>query len=225
VRLAADAAARNRRTPVLRRARTSLKRSDEVLLAEAFAFACLMHRGQTRKGSKVPYIVHPAGVALMLQKHGAPARVVAAGFLHDTLEDTAATPALLRQAFGSRVASLVRAASEPLGLSRAPDAEKRRNWRERKEHKLAVVARASREFRLLVAADMLDNLSATLEDRVTAGEAVWDRFRAPKRDQEWYYRSQLRALARGKDGIGREPLYRLLAEKVRAAFGGATYRG
>ena len=53
----------------------------------AFSYAYEAHLGQTRKGKKIPYIVHPMDVASVLMKNNAPEHVVIAGILHDVIED------------------------------------------------------------------------------------------------------------------------------------------
>ena len=51
----------------------------------------MWHRGQTRKGSDLPYLVHPFAVAMILDRLGFDEDVVIAGLLHDAVEDTEAT--------------------------------------------------------------------------------------------------------------------------------------
>lgn len=57
----------------------------------ALRFAVQAHGSQTRKGTAVPYITHPVGVALLLARTGASDDVIAAGLLHDTAEDCGVT--------------------------------------------------------------------------------------------------------------------------------------
>ena len=59
----------------------------EALLVSAFDFGFQLHEGQFR-ASGDPYIVHPVAVADLLRDIGASAPVIAAGFLHDVVEDT-----------------------------------------------------------------------------------------------------------------------------------------
>ena len=80
------------------------------LFSRAAYFAAIAHRAQKRKGPLAPpYIEHPLEVASLLAAEGGitDPEVLAAGVLHDTVEDTATTPADLVAAFGDRVASLV----------------------------------------------------------------------------------------------------------------------
>jgi hypothetical protein len=72
----------------------------EALLASAFDFAYQLHEGQFRATGE-PYIVHPIAVADLLRDIGASAAVIAAGFLHDVVEDTEVTPQELEEHFGA----------------------------------------------------------------------------------------------------------------------------
>ena len=79
---------------------------SEALLAAAFDLAFQLHEGQFR-ASGDPYIVHPVAVADLLRDIGASASVIAAGFLHDVVEDTDLTPEQLEDYFGAEVRELV----------------------------------------------------------------------------------------------------------------------
>src|SRR5687767_8888533 len=54
---------------------------------QAMSLASLAHAGVPRKGTAVPYIMHPVHVARLLDRHGFSEDVVIAGLLHDVLED------------------------------------------------------------------------------------------------------------------------------------------
>lgn len=87
----------------------------EALLAAAFDFAFQLHEGQFR-ASGDPYIVHPVAVADLLRDIGASASVIAAGFLHDVVEDTDVTPDQLESHFGPEVRQLVEGVTKLGGL-------------------------------------------------------------------------------------------------------------
>ncbi|MAJ59167.1 MAG: (p)ppGpp synthetase, partial [bacterium TMED88] len=87
----------------------------EALLAAAFDFAFQLHEGQFR-ASGDPYIVHPVAVADLLRDIGASASVIAAGFLHDVVEDTDVTPDQLESHFGPEVRELVEGVTKLGGL-------------------------------------------------------------------------------------------------------------
>ena len=54
----------------------------------ALAFAAKHHDQQVRKGTRLPYLTHPANVALILTRYGQEDETVIAGILHDVIEDT-----------------------------------------------------------------------------------------------------------------------------------------
>ncbi len=84
------------------------ERTDDAreLIERAYAVAERAHAGQTRKSGE-PYIQHPLAVALLLADIGMDPDTIAAGLLHDVVEDSDVDLERLRQAFGPHVASLV----------------------------------------------------------------------------------------------------------------------
>ncbi len=79
---------------------------EREVVERAYRAAEAAHQGQMRHSGK-PYITHCLEVAGILAEMGAPAEVVAAGLLHDTVEDTSITLQDLRIDFGDTVANLV----------------------------------------------------------------------------------------------------------------------
>lgn len=79
------------------------------LVARAAQFAKEAHAsvGQLRKYTLEPYIVHPARVARMVKKYGGDPEMVAAAWLHDTVEDTPVTLGDIGREFGLEVRELV----------------------------------------------------------------------------------------------------------------------
>jgi (p)ppGpp synthase/HD superfamily hydrolase len=82
------------------------------LTRDALAFANARHAGQTRDLDDLPFVTHPVEVACLLHEAGYSDEVVAAGVLHDVLEDTDAEHGDLEARFGRRVADLVDAVSD-----------------------------------------------------------------------------------------------------------------
>ena len=85
-------------------------RCDLALLFEALYFAAEKHKKQRRKdSSKTPYINHPIAVAYYLctRANVGDINVLTAAILHDTLEDTDATPEEIEEKFGNKVLKLV----------------------------------------------------------------------------------------------------------------------
>lgn len=79
---------------------------DSNLLCRAFNFAYQLHEGQYRKSGE-PYIAHPVAVATLLRDLGGDKAMIAAGFLHDVVEDTEVTLEEIEERFGLPVAQLV----------------------------------------------------------------------------------------------------------------------
>jgi GTP diphosphokinase / guanosine-3',5'-bis(diphosphate) 3'-diphosphatase len=80
--------------------------SDRQLICKAFNFAYDLHDGQRRKSGE-PYIAHPIAVAGLLRDLGGSAPMIAAGFLHDVVEDTDVNLEQLEASFGTEVRLLV----------------------------------------------------------------------------------------------------------------------
>ncbi|MDJ0649939.1 MAG: bifunctional (p)ppGpp synthetase/guanosine-3',5'-bis(diphosphate) 3'-pyrophosphohydrolase [Xenococcaceae cyanobacterium MO_188.B19] len=76
------------------------------LICQAFNFAFQLHEGQYRKSGE-PYIAHPVAVASLLRDLGGDDVTIAAGFLHDIVEDTEVTPEEIEERFGADVRRLV----------------------------------------------------------------------------------------------------------------------
>jgi (p)ppGpp synthase/HD superfamily hydrolase len=94
----------------------TMARTDFVertpLTRDALAFADRRHAGQTRGIDDIPFVTHPLEVACLLHEAGYSDQVVAAGVLHDVLEETDAERGELEVRFGPEVAALVAAVSD-----------------------------------------------------------------------------------------------------------------
>jgi (p)ppGpp synthase/HD superfamily hydrolase len=140
-----------------------------LLLKRALDQAAVWHRGQKRKypGVDVPYMSHLAGVAVTLARHGFDDEVVAAGALHDCIEDSGVTIEELARLFGKRVADLVAAVSE---------LDKALPWEERKRRYLEQFSRNPWEAQAISIADKIDNFQSIVLCAKTHGDP-WSMFR------------------------------------------------
>ena len=180
------------------------------LVDSALIFAATAHREQVRKGTGVPYIVHPVGVMLLLIQAGEQdPELLAAALLHDTLEDAGATVEGLRDQFGARVAEIVAGASEPYSRDAL--------WETRKQHTVDYLRTAPREVQLVAAADKLHNLSSMVIDHAAIGDQLWTRFNRGRPNIAWYYRSICQSLRAGE--LRDHPVVAQLAETVEKFFG------
>jgi len=95
---------------------------SSVLLLKALSFAAARHRDQRRKGShQAPYINHPIEVATLIATVGGvdDVAVLQAALLHDTIEDTDATPEDIEREFGPDVRALVLEMTDDMSLPSA----------------------------------------------------------------------------------------------------------
>ena len=81
---------------------------NEDLLRHAYVFAAIRHQGQVRRSGEA-YFVHPLTVAWILAQMELDEVAIAAGLLHDILEDTETTEEELEREFGPEVGRLVAA--------------------------------------------------------------------------------------------------------------------
>jgi (p)ppGpp synthase/HD superfamily hydrolase len=149
-----------------------------LLINDAIVFAAEMHKGVDRKGTKIPYIVHPFTSMYYLRDSGIMDEdVLAATLLHDVVEDANVTYENLEERFGARVAMLVRSVSENKDLS----------WDERKLHTIVDLKSCSYETKLITLADKYNNLNAIVKDHQKIGDELWKRFNKGYTQQKWYY--------------------------------------
>ena len=106
-RAAVDQGALERRIEaLLKRVHANRPNEDISLIRKAWEFSVQHHRGQTRASGE-PYVIHPLGVAEVLAEMKMDATAIAAGLLHDSVEDTPATHEEIVEGFGDQVAHIV----------------------------------------------------------------------------------------------------------------------
>ncbi len=86
--------------------RTYNPKADQDLLRAAYAYSRAMHEGQTRYSGE-PYFTHPVAVAAVLAEQRLDDATIVTALLHDTIEDTGASYAIINQKFGREIADLV----------------------------------------------------------------------------------------------------------------------
>ncbi len=129
------------------------------LILRAMHFAARAHEGQHRKGPKgspkVPYIVHPMEVYMILEEMDPPNQLLgAAAFLHDVPEDCGVSLDYIALEFGADVAALVAEVTDPPDL----------HGKEAKAFQLVKAPLLSRYAKRLKAADRLSNLRGIYEE-------------------------------------------------------------
>jgi GTP pyrophosphokinase len=150
----------------------------------ALTYACLVHAGQTRKGTAVPYVSHLLAVAALAIEHGASEDEAIGALLHDAAEDAGGEGRLhdIRARFGDAVAGIVAGCTDTYEKNKPP-------WRERKEAYIRHLASASPSTLLVSCCDKLHNARSILADLRSDGDAVWARFNGGKSGTLWYYRA------------------------------------
>ncbi|MGE0627882.1 MAG: HD domain-containing protein [Hyphomicrobiaceae bacterium] len=158
-----------------------------VLIARAANYAARMHTSQRRKGiAQEPYLNHLAEVAMLVAEatDGNDPVLVAAAWLHDTLEDTEAEREELEALFGRDVAAIVAEITDDKSLKKA----------ERKRLQIENAPQKSRQARLLKIADKTSNLRAL----AISPPAGWD---AARREE---YVAWAEAVVAGCRGLNTE---------------------
>jgi len=140
-----------------------------AFLAQAETLSRRAHEGQERKGGG-PYVEHPRRVAELLEAAGFDDLTIAAGWLHDTLEDTEAGESDL-VALHPDLPAIIRSVTEDASLP----------WTGRKRAFTDALRGASDKAKAVACADRIDNLTEFLADYDRVGPSLWDRWpeRAP----------------------------------------------
>ncbi len=156
-------------------------------LDRAIAFAADAHRGQLRKGTSTPYVLHPLEAAAIVATMTDDLEVIAAAALHDVLEDGDASEASVREAFGDRIAALV--ASETEDKRRDQPAEE--TWKARKQETVDRLRQTTDPaVKMLAIGDKLSNMRAIQRDFQVHGDKLWAWFNQKSKAQHaWYYRA------------------------------------
>jgi (p)ppGpp synthase/HD superfamily hydrolase len=178
-----------------------------LLLKKALDQAVVWHRAQLRKypGVEVPYASHLAGVAILLARHGFDDEVVAAGALHDCVEDAGVSYEELTALFGARVTELVRACTEQ---------DRSLPWVERKRRYLEAFPHKPWEAQAITLADKIDNLESILICARDFGDP-WGQFKQG-RDAQLARYDALAGLLAALPPHPLGALYRERLEEVRA---------
>src|SRR4051812_31306465 len=124
----------------------------------ALAFAAKHHDRQVRKGTRLPYLTHPANVAIILTRYGRDDDTVVAGILHDVIEDCVRenfTRAMLEQRIGDKFGVSVLDTVLAVTHRIVDDEGVELSSEERKDDYLERLAQASDSARWVCAADKL----------------------------------------------------------------------
>jgi (p)ppGpp synthase/HD superfamily hydrolase len=159
----------------------------------AFAFAAKHHDQQVRKGTRLPYLTHPANVAIILTRYGCREETVVAGILHDVVEDCVRdgwTQEMLEERIGRKFGNSVLEAVLAVTKRKVDDDGMELSSDEQKDDYLERLSLASEDALWVCAADKVHNANSILSDlrRTAFPETVWGRFNAGREGTVKYYR-------------------------------------
>lgn len=159
----------------------------------ALAFAAKHHDQQVRKGTRLPYLTHPANVAIILTRYQRDDQTVVAGILHDVIEDCvreAYTRDMLEQRIGDKFGAEVLDTVLAVTQRRLDDDGVELAYDERRADYLERLAAASDAARWVSAADALHNAATLLTDlrRTIDPDTVWARFTVSREETARWYR-------------------------------------
>ena len=140
------------------------------MFEKAIIFAAKAHSGQKRKGTDIPFMIHPLEVASIVAGITPDEEMMCAAVLHDVIEDC-------------KDADYVLMESE----------DKNRSWIERKRHTVDFLKhRAKRPAKVIALGDKLANVRSLARDYKLLGDELWQRFNMKDKNmQGWYYKSMI----------------------------------
>lgn len=165
----------------------------------ALAFAAKHHDRQVRKGTRLPYLTHPANVAIILTRYGQDDETVVSGILHDVIEDCVRerySREMLEQRIGEKFGLEVLGTVLAVTQRVVDDDGVELSAEERRADYLDRLSQSSERARWVCAADKLHNANTILADlkRTIDPDSVWGRFNAGRDGTIRWYRDVLERL-------------------------------
>lgn len=156
------------------------------LLNKAIVFATKAHEGQFRKGSEIPYILHPLEAAAIVGTMTADDEVIAGAVLHDVVEDSETTIEEVRELFGEKIACFVASESE----NKRENLSAESTWKIRKQETIDHLKNAPTDVKMITLGDKLSNIRSMYRDYNSVGDELWQKFNQKDKNQHyWYYQS------------------------------------
>ena len=155
------------------------------IVSEAIVFSTMAHDGMRRRKSDAPYILHPMEVGVIIGTMTDDQEVIAAGILHDVVEDAGVSIDEIGEKFGARVMELVASETENKREELPPED----TWRIRKEESIEKL-KATDDIAVLMLwiGDKLSNIRTIYRDYLVEGDALWNKFHQSDINvQAWYY--------------------------------------
>jgi len=163
------------------------------VINHALAFAAKHHDRQVRKGTKLPYLTHPANVAIILTRYARDNDTVVAAILHDVIEDCVRdgyTREMLEQRIGDKFGGRVLETVLAVTYRRHDDDGVELSGDDRRSDYLERLADANDDARWVCAADKIHNASSIISDlqRTVDRESIWARFGSGRAATARWYR-------------------------------------
>lgn len=200
-----------------------LLRGYSDAINHAFAFAAKHHDRQVRKGTKLPYLTHPANIAVILTRYGCDDETVVAGILHDVVEDCVRdgyTRDMLEQRIGEKFGETVLQTVLQVTQRRLDDDGVELSSADRKIDYLERLSEATEKARWVCAADKLHNGRSILSDlkRTMDSQTIWSRFSGGREATvAWYRDVHEKLMALGFDAPIMEELKQTVEELSKQA--------
>ena len=181
------------------------------VLDRAIIFATNAHADQFRKGTQIPYILHPMEAAAIVGSMTTDEEVIAGAILHDVVEDTETTVEDVIRMFGERIGSFVASESE----NKREDLPAESTWKIRKQETLDHLSAATIEVKMITLGDKLSNIRAIYRDYQVIGDELWQRFnQKDKNERYWYYSSIAKCISE----LSNYPVYKEYQELLEKTF-------
>ena len=181
------------------------------ILDRAIIFATNAHKGQFRKGTQIPYILHPMEAAAIVGSMTTDEEVIAGAVLHDVVEDTDTSVEDVIAVFGERVGSLVASESENKRENHPAES----TWKIRKQETLNHLVTAPIEVKMITLGDKLSNIRAIYRDYQAIGDALWQRFNQKDKNKHYWYYS---GIAKCISELGDQQAYKEYCELIDKTF-------
>ena len=157
---------------------------EPTTLEKAIRMAAVAHQHQMRKDGPYPYIEHLIAVGLLLTKYGFSDTIVAAGLVHDVVEDTDVSAEDLRKELGDEVADIVASVTNDDSLG----------WEQKKKKYIETVRAGGEGAWAVSTADKIANARSLLNSYVVQGPLVWKYFNTGKEKKRWFEEAMLAML-------------------------------
>ncbi len=157
------------------------------VINRAIIMATTCHANQKRKGTDIPYILHPLEAGIIVANMKFDEDAICAAILHDVIEDAKISLEAIKLMFNTRVAELVGSQSE----------DKSKTWAERKKHTVEYLKTVNDEdIKIVAIGDKLSNMRSLYRDYLVFGDHLWNRFNEKNKiKQGEYYKGLTQSLA------------------------------